>query len=64
MTESRLNKEIMSLNEQNLTLQGTNAMLEAKVRAQQEQIYQLKEQLTHSAADSKLIAAQCEGMLS
>ena len=47
-----------------MTLENKVDELERKCRTQQEQIYELKEQLTHNQADLKLKTAHFEGKVS
>ena len=63
VTEGKLHKDIIGLNETNMTLENKADELERKCRTQQEQIYELKEQLTHNQADLKLKASHFEGTL-
>ena len=61
--EGKLHKDIIGLNETNMTLENKADERERKCRTQQEQIYELKEQLTHNQADLKLKTAHFEGKM-
>ena len=61
MVEGKLHKELIEVNETNMKLENKADELERKVRSQQEQIYELKEQLTHNQADLKLKTAHFDG---
>lgn len=61
ISEAKLNKEIIELQEKNFELQNKVDELERKTRNQQENIFELKEQLTTSQAEVKLKAAQFDG---
>ncbi len=61
VVEGKLHKEIIELNESKMSLENKLDEQERKSRNQQEEIYELKEQLTHNQADLKLKAAHFEG---
>ncbi|KAI0212767.1 Leucine-rich repeat-containing protein 45 [Lamellibrachia satsuma] len=63
MVEGRLNKELLEMNEHNMALENKVDEVERKCRSQQDQIYELKEQLTHAQADMKLKIAHYEERL-
>ena len=61
VVEGKLHKEIITLNETNMNLENKVDDLDRKTRTQQEQIYELKEQLAHNQADLKLKTAHFDG---
>ncbi|XP_064621256.1 leucine-rich repeat-containing protein 45-like [Lineus longissimus] len=60
LTETKLLKEVTEFMEKNSTLENKLDEVERKCKVQQEQIYDLKEQLTHNQADLKLKASHFE----
>ena len=62
VVEGKLHKDIIGLNETNMNLENKVDELDRKCRSQQEQIYELKEQLTHNQADLKLKTSHFEGI--
>ncbi|XP_013399235.1 leucine-rich repeat-containing protein 45 isoform X1 [Lingula anatina] len=58
--ESRLLRELSEANDRNVQLEAKEDELSRKCKQQQDQIYDLKEQLTHAQADIKLKGAQYE----
>ncbi|CAH1794369.1 unnamed protein product [Owenia fusiformis] len=61
--EGRLLKEISESHDRNISLEAKVEDFDRKCRQQQQQIYELKEQLTHQQADSTLNIAQIEERL-
>ena len=61
MLEAKLNKEIIDVNERNMQLENQIDELERKCCSQQENIFELKEQLTHMQAETKMKASQMDG---
>ncbi|XP_078467109.1 leucine-rich repeat-containing protein 45 [Lampetra planeri] len=58
--EGKLQAELSTARENNIELQHKAAELERRCHVQQEQIFQLKQDLTHSAADLRLRVTQAE----
>ncbi|XP_032822825.1 leucine-rich repeat-containing protein 45 isoform X2 [Petromyzon marinus] len=58
--EGKLQTELSTARENNIELQHKAAELERRCHVQQEQIFQLKQDLTHSAADLRLRVTQAE----
>ncbi|KAK2160778.1 hypothetical protein LSH36_127g12010 [Paralvinella palmiformis] len=63
VAEGKLQKELIKINERNMELENKIDDLERKCKGQQEQIFDLKEQLTAAHAEVKLKAAQFDERL-
>lgn len=63
MLETRLNKELIEMNESKFQQEKKADDLERKCQVQQEQIFDLKEQVAHYQADQKLKHAQFDEMV-
>ncbi|XP_033037522.1 leucine-rich repeat-containing protein 45 isoform X2 [Trachypithecus francoisi] len=61
--ESKLLRDLSAANEKNLLLQNQVEELERKVRCQQEQLFQTKQELTSTSAELKMRAIQAEERL-
>uniref|UniRef100_A0ACB8EKX8 Leucine-rich repeat-containing protein 45 n=2 Tax=Sphaerodactylus townsendi TaxID=933632 RepID=A0ACB8EKX8_9SAUR len=61
--EARLQRDLSSANDKNLLLRNEVDELERKYKGQQEQLFHVKETLTHTTAELKLRAAQAEERL-
>ncbi|KAH0629420.1 hypothetical protein JD844_011481 [Phrynosoma platyrhinos] len=61
--EAKLQRELSVTNEKNLLLRNQVTELERKCKTQQEQLFQVKEDLTHRTAEMKLRAVQAEERL-
>lgn len=61
--EAKLQRDLSAANEKNLLLRDEVDELERKCRGQQEQLFQVKEALTHTTAELKLRAIQAEERL-
>uniref|UniRef100_A0A8D2EV50 Leucine-rich repeat-containing protein 45 n=1 Tax=Theropithecus gelada TaxID=9565 RepID=A0A8D2EV50_THEGE len=59
--ESKLLRDLSAANEKNLLLQNQVEELERKVRCQQEQLFQTRQELTSTSAELKMRAIQAEG---
>lgn len=59
--ESRLAREIAELQDKNFTLEGRSVEVEQKNSHLQEQVYDLKEELTTTQAEMKVQATQAQG---
>ena len=60
-TESKLLQEVSSVKDRNLHLETKADELDGRCQHQQDQIYELKEELASSHAQTKLQATQAEG---
>ncbi|XP_051522528.1 leucine-rich repeat-containing protein 45 isoform X2 [Myxocyprinus asiaticus] len=63
LREAKLLKEVNSLSEKNLQLENKLEETERRCKTQQEQIFQLKQELTNTTAELKLRLAQTEERL-
>nr|XP_005585362.1 PREDICTED: leucine-rich repeat-containing protein 45 [Macaca fascicularis] len=61
--ESKLLRDLSAANEKNLLLQNQVEELERKVRCQQEQLFQTRQELTSTSAELKMRAIQAEERL-
>uniref|UniRef100_A0A8C9VMX5 Leucine rich repeat containing 45 n=1 Tax=Scleropages formosus TaxID=113540 RepID=A0A8C9VMX5_SCLFO len=61
MREGKLLREVNSLTEQNLQLKNKVEDAERRCKAQQDQIFELKKELTNTTAELKLRLSQAEG---
>ncbi|XP_010352635.1 leucine-rich repeat-containing protein 45 isoform X2 [Rhinopithecus roxellana] len=61
--ESKLLRDLSAANEKNLLLQSQVEELERKVRCQQEQLFQTRQELTSTSAELKMRAIQAEERL-
>ncbi|XP_053150443.1 leucine-rich repeat-containing protein 45 [Hemicordylus capensis] len=61
--EAKLHHELSAANEKNLLLRNQVDELERKCKTQQERLFQVKEDLTHTTAELKLRAVQAEERL-
>ncbi|XP_028571944.2 leucine-rich repeat-containing protein 45 [Podarcis muralis] len=61
--EATLQRELSAAHEKNLLLKNQVSDLERRCKAQQEQLFQVKEDLTHTTAEMKLRAVQAEERL-
>ncbi|XP_036394257.1 leucine-rich repeat-containing protein 45 [Megalops cyprinoides] len=63
LREGKLLREVHSLTEKNLQLKNKVEEMERRCKAQQDQIFELKQELTNTTADLKLRLAQAEERL-
>ncbi|XP_042305273.1 leucine-rich repeat-containing protein 45 isoform X1 [Sceloporus undulatus] len=61
--EAKLQRELSVANEKNFLLRNQVTELERRCKTQQEQLFQVKEDLTHTTAEMKLRAVQAEERL-
>ncbi|XP_062976258.1 leucine-rich repeat-containing protein 45 [Elgaria multicarinata webbii] len=61
--EAKLQRELSAASEKNFLLRSQVEELERKCKTQQEQLFQVKEDLTHTTAEMKLRAVQAEERL-
>ncbi|KAM3844590.1 leucine-rich repeat-containing protein 45 [Vipera latastei] len=61
--EAKLLQELFTANEKNIQLKNEVDELERRCKNQQEQLFQVKEELTHTTAEMKLRAVQAEERL-
>lgn len=60
--ETKLYKELSEAHDKNIQLETKVEDLDRKCRMQQEQIFELKEQITHLQAEMKLKGSHFDGM--